>query len=74
MFTFGLNNAAGRLGVGRKAKGETLMHVHTPMEVNLPIRELGLELGDSKWVLGEVEVGQDALWSTIIEDIEDDVE
>ena len=44
------------------------------MEVNLPIRELGLELGDSKWVLGEVEVGQDALWSTIIEDIEDDVE
>ena len=74
LFTWGLNNTAGRLGVGGIADGSSLKHVYTPIAVNLPVRELGLGGEDSRWELGEVECGQDALWATIVEDTEDEVD
>ncbi|KAL8286415.1 hypothetical protein RQP46_004432 [Phenoliferia psychrophenolica] len=72
IFTWGLNNQAGRLGVGAKPGGGPLMHVHSPTAVALPMRELGLEGEDARWELGEVECGQDALWASLVEDIEDE--
>ncbi|KAK4702873.1 hypothetical protein P7C70_g3350, partial [Phenoliferia sp. Uapishka_3] len=74
IYTWGVNNAAGRLGVGRTRKGGPAMHVFEPVQLELPLRELDMhaEDGESRiWELGEVECGQDALWATMVEDVTD---
>lgn len=75
IFTWGLNNTAGRLGVGGTEKVVVAMHVYNPVEVELPLRELGLEAeGGGGWDLGEVECGMDALWVELVEEEVDHVE
>ncbi|KAM0788346.1 hypothetical protein ACM66B_001487 [Microbotryomycetes sp. NB124-2] len=72
LFTWGLNNVHGRLGVGslsHKRPGATEpgqlavpMHVYEPREINLPLRELGLVRGQGDWHIGQVELGEHSMW------------
>lgn len=85
IFSWGLNNQHGRLGVGtvpasaRAAPSSTPpaptvpMHIYEPTELALPIQKLGVNDGD--WELGQVECGQDALWLELREfDAQNEVE
>ncbi|ORY79291.1 regulator of chromosome condensation 1/beta-lactamase-inhibitor protein II [Leucosporidium creatinivorum] len=79
IFSWGLNNQHGRLGVGALARSslpspnasgappppQVPMHVYEPTELVLPLKELGIE--GREWELGEVECGQDALWAELTE-------
>ncbi|KAK4051884.1 hypothetical protein OIV83_002589 [Microbotryomycetes sp. JL201] len=72
LFTWGLNNVHGRLGVGslshrRPGASEpgqlaVPMHIHEPREVELPLRELGLAAGQGDWHIGEIELGEQSFW------------
>ncbi|GAA5928361.1 hypothetical protein JCM10213_005716 [Rhodosporidiobolus nylandii] len=85
LWTWGLNNVHGRLGVGAlsstassasspasssdrfasRRSSPTLQlptHVYEPQRVELPLQELGLRLGKGEWGLGEVELGEEAMW------------
>ncbi|KAK4058370.1 hypothetical protein OIO90_000528 [Microbotryomycetes sp. JL221] len=77
LFTWGLNNVHGRLGIGalshRRAGASepgqlaVPMHVYEPREVQLPLRELGLNRGEGEWRLGEVEIGEQTMWVELLE-------
>lgn len=79
LWTWGLNSAHGRLGVGTIASAApptlasaakpptVLMHVYEPKELVFPLQELGLGGEEAEWSLGEVECGEEALWVGLVE-------
>lgn len=62
----------GRLGLGalshrRQGASEpgqmaVQMHVYEPTEVGLPLRELGLSRDAGEWTIGQLELGEQAMW------------
>ncbi|GAA5821445.1 hypothetical protein JCM3770_007085 [Rhodotorula araucariae] len=80
LWTWGLNTAHGRLGLGLgpglDARGVVQRPAHEPCEVRLPVRELGLEdaagaAGEgATWAIGEVECGMESMWVEVTVDEE----
>jgi hypothetical protein len=81
IYTWGLNNIHGRLGVGTLPPSPsaapsnnmlTLANlIHTPTKLILPLEglELGTNAGDQAWEVGEVECGHEALWVGIVKQV-----
>lgn len=77
IYSWGVNSSHGRLGVGTSpvaarvpgASAPSLPtvphHVYEPTRLALPLMEMGIV--ESRWALGEVECGEDALWLTVAE-------
>ncbi|GAA6009389.1 hypothetical protein JCM11491_004303 [Sporobolomyces phaffii] len=95
MWTWGVNSEFGRLGLGTTARGRGTSRgdnsnralrvehaVDAPREVELPVRELGLDADDdhhhdggggesaSEWEIGAVELGDEAMWVELREKVE----
>ncbi|SCZ93223.1 BZ3500_MvSof-1268-A1-R1_Chr6-2g08539 [Microbotryum saponariae] len=78
LYTWGVNNSHGRLGVGMvgsaprtRDKPTVPSRIYEPTEVDLPLRELGLDRDGVEWGIDQVECGSDALWVSLGESYTD---
>jgi len=67
VFTWGVNNQHGQLGLGPKKT-----HVYEPEEVLLPLQQVGLSRDEegSRWKVGELECGESTLWVSLVDGTE----
>lgn len=75
LFTWGLNSRHGRLGhslarpagAGPSPAPAPAPSAYLPVEVQLPLKQLGLDPSGQGWKIGEAECGLDNLWVELVE-------